>query len=830
MDVGTVFKLSLYSLTAFVGAILGIAEGEGAIAGTTRAELFLPYGSIPVVICGYLLTERSKRIGTRGTAGLSAIWANSFGIVALIATAYEFTRENRESKLLAGTHLLLYATWIVLFQQKSIRSYWFLMALGILQLSIASVLTRSGWFGFAAVVYLFAAVWTLSIFSLWRAEQLFEEENRTHGMDGASERAGPANGGEVVRLRRTSDVRGTIQHEGGTHWLTSRFVTGVMTTALAALIVSTAFFAFIPRVWVGSEFSFQEDLDRFAGIHRKTGLTTTVRLGDLSSTLESAEKVFEIQITHHKEKIPIQKYAETLGMSEPLFRGGVMTNYEKGNWSVDRTSDYLVPPFQVRRNQLSQDNVVRQDLHVERADPGPLFCLGRPIYAFYGKQLVAGGYQDSTGIAIRGENSANDYSIFTLMPTQQKLHFKLAVRGETFAHYGISDYLEICTSLPPDLTRLKVLAEEIVRKETAQRNKAELRTEPRELTPLEKANAIEYYLRESGQYTYSLDASVVDSKIDPVEDFLFNRKTGHCEYFATALTLMLRAVDIPARVVSGYKGGIEHGNSESSATRLYSFEVQKRYAHLWSEAWVDSDADNGWGWTTFDATPRDGRSSSIADLSARRGSVWTDMTSRLSTLWSESILNLSLERQEESIYKPLRELGLSMANFAYELFSSPESVLDSFWALLQNRKQWLSIEGGLLAFVILLVITLLGWGIRKLISKMSNRSLWQQQRRQRVIKFYERFLTLMKRHGMNRMPMQTQHEFAQSVTDQFRPLLMEKGMIDIPDEVSRYFYRVRFGEDELSKAELAAMEEALTRFEQAMNERNQTASAPTSAN
>ena len=47
----------------------------------------------------------------------------------------------------------------------------------------------------------------------------------------------------------------------------------------------------------------------------------------------------------------------------------------------------------------------------------------------------------------------------------------------------------------------------------------------------------------------------IDPKLDPVEDFLVNRKAGHCEYFASALALLLRSVDIRSRIVNGFKGG-----------------------------------------------------------------------------------------------------------------------------------------------------------------------------------------------------------------------------------------------------------------------------------
>ena len=54
-----------------------------------------------------------------------------------------------------------------------------------------------------------------------------------------------------------------------------------------------------------------------------------------------------------------------------------------------------------------------------------------------------------------------------------------------------------------------------------------------------RARALEAFLRDSGQFSYTLQMAIVDSKLDPVEDFLVNRKAGHCEYFASALALLV---------------------------------------------------------------------------------------------------------------------------------------------------------------------------------------------------------------------------------------------------------------------------------------------------
>ena len=819
MDLGTVFKLSLYGLLAVVGVILGAAESEGNIGGNAHTRLMLSYLSLPIVICGYLFTERRLRSGEQRGSGLGALWANSLGIIALAATAFEFNSENKEGKLLAGTHLLLYATWIVLFQKKTIRSYWFLMALGILQLAIASVLTRSGWFGFSAVVYTFGAVWTLSIFSLWRAETLFEETNLARSESRLADGNGLSNTAEPYR-QPVSEVRGAVQHEDGTQWLTTRFISGVLMTTLSALIVSALFFAFIPRVWVGPDFAFQDDRSQIEGLGRKTGLATSVRLGDLGPVLESSERVFDIQLSNFvtKQPITVQSYAELLGLAEPLFRGAVLTKYERGRWSTDGEVDSQSNGFE----RVFVRTFVRQDIRLEQSNTHVLFCLGKPLKSMDSTETPVGSFNESTGVLSRGETGALDYSVYSRLPSTTQPNFKLRIDNKTWLRYQDTDYLEHNTELPPGLSELKKLAREIVERETTRRNNADPSSPQRELTSLEKAEALEFYLRESGEYRYSMDIAIQDVKRDPVEDFLFNRKKGHCEYFASALTLMLRAVDIPARIVSGYKGGYEN-----TSKRSYSFEVQQKYSHLWSEAWVDSserrDRSDRFelGWTTFDATPIEDRISSIAEVAPKKPSVWSDMQSTLSGLWSENVLNMSLARQEESIYKPLRELGYGLVLFFRQLFTSPESALDTFWNLIKNRDQWFSIGGGMFVFFSLAFAAGFFWICRFSVKRISawwrNRAKLRSQKARRVVAFYERFAKLAQLKGLKRAATQTQLEFAEQVATDCLPALSEEGLAHIPEQISQFYYRVRFGDENLSSADLTQLDQVLTKLEHAIS-------------
>lgn len=109
------------------------------------------------------------------------------------------------------------------------------------------------------------------------------------------------------------------------------------------------------------------------------------------------------------------------------------------------------------------------------------------------------------------------------------------------------------------------------------------------------AQRIEQYLAQN--YEYTLDF-VGREAGNPIEDFLFRYRSGHCEYFATAMILMLRSVGIPARLVTGFMG------AEFNPLEDY-YIVRQNNAHAWVEAYLPTS-----GWTSFDPTPPAGRPAS----------------------------------------------------------------------------------------------------------------------------------------------------------------------------------------------------------------------------
>ena len=144
-------------------------------------------------------------------------------------------------------------------------------------------------------------------------------------------------------------------------------------------------------------------------------------------------------------------------------------------------------------------------------------------------------------------------------------------------------------------------------------------------TDLERARAIERHLRRDYGYTLELPAR---EEPDPLAYFLFTRRKGHCEFFASAMAVMLRARGIPARLATGFQSGVYN-----PITGMWL--VRASDAHAWVEAWIP-----GYGWATFDPTPPGPAQPDSALLS--RAGLYLDAAE---TFWEEWVVGYDPGRQ-----------------------------------------------------------------------------------------------------------------------------------------------------------------------------------------
>ncbi len=107
-------------------------------------------------------------------------------------------------------------------------------------------------------------------------------------------------------------------------------------------------------------------------------------------------------------------------------------------------------------------------------------------------------------------------------------------------------------------------------------------------TPYDKALAIEEHLR---TYDYDLEIPDPPPDLDVADYLLFHTRRGYCDYYATAMVVMLRAVGVPSRYAGGYALGIYDHNRAA-------YRVSQRDAHAWVEVYFP-----GYGWVEFEPTP-----------------------------------------------------------------------------------------------------------------------------------------------------------------------------------------------------------------------------------
>lgn len=176
------------------------------------------------------------------------------------------------------------------------------------------------------------------------------------------------------------------------------------------------------------------------------------------------------------------------------------------------------------------------------------------------------------------------------------------------------------------------------------------------VTDHDRARLLTRWLRGSGDYEYSLVQPDTTDQ-DPLHVFLFEARSGHCEYFSTALAVMLRTQGIPARNVTGFVGGTYNGYGDYYA-------VRQGDAHSWVEAYVDG------AWVTFDPTPaaRDTVGPADGPLAAL-----SQLLDAVRVRWSQHVVGYDLRRQAAAIRALLDWLAEQRAESAVEEVLAEES-------------------------------------------------------------------------------------------------------------------------------------------------------------
>lgn len=462
------------------------------------------------------------------------------------------------------------------------------------------------------------------------------------------------------------------------------------------------------------------------------GFSNEITLGQLGQIKLQSTPVMHVRFTQPDTPLNVK------------WRGMVLGQFDGRTWSshssvkeerLEALHRGLVPLLEERQRPSVLVPRLRYEVHLKDIGSQTLFFTGIPEYISIDapmiKRLPGGCYRLPFGSD--GDLVYTGYSFAERSePDLPAEPLPLALRDE---------YLE----LPRIDPRIPALAAEWT---------AGAKTAARQ------AAAIEHHLRTDFHYSLKLLNKEV---ADPLAYFLFNRKAGHCLYFASAMAVMLRTAGIPSRVVTGFQSGIYNPISGWQVIRTSD-------AHSWVEAYLPRH-----GWTTYDPTPPDPDADRIGF--ATRLALYLDAAD---TFWQEWVLNYDLEHQ------------LVLATRVQQSGRS-SNWLDSATTTLNTARRratlFLKHYGAPLAagLIVCALVILYGPTLRKI--WFTRRRLKRVQRGQvdqsDASLLYARMLRILERRGIEKPAWLTANEFVR--------LMPASEVSPIVEDVTALYHELRFG-------------------------------------
>lgn len=797
------FLLAITLTVCSASIILMLAEGATLPVGLTPA----------FALVAVIFNDRRKQLV------LPTIGANVLGVAAMAAAAIELYLGTVEARILAGAHLIVYITWIVLFMQKQNRQYWWLIALSVLQLAVSCVLTRSPMLGLALIAMLFLLVWTMALFTLHRL-QLRVSTPVTHPL----KTTGQPGQDRLIAYHG-------IQTDSGMAWIGSRFRLMVLGMCFASLLMSSLTFAAFPRVFVGSPiFSGNQSSDG-SGLIQRTGFREQVMLGEFGTILSSNERVLRISIFDQVTGQPItpERFIDDMGMDELRLRGSTMGWYKDASWTGGMRENQTLA--QMQRRSFSRGTSPEECYRVEITQEPPI-----GTFAFAPAPVISARLIDSKGRLLRRDLSeslvfdvnnfiawrqdvgpdynteAISFQVFCLPQEQYQrrtppIDLPNQLLNWLYPNSQPPGWRQAEDAYARDFTITKELDRRVpLLYEQAQEFRV---AGGRALSPNESAQRIVQRLRDSGEFTYSLSTQPTDTSLDPVEDFLLNHKTGHCQYFASACALMLQSIDIPARVVNGFKGS--ERNQVSGET-----EVRQKHAHVWVEYRYNGR------WHTLDPTPAS--RNDFLNQTEDPG-VLGDLQAAVSDIWDAGIRNVTPERQRAAI-QPLLSAVTDSVSRVRQL-GVMGTVKAVYTSITSDPSRWFSWKALLWTFACLVPLVLLfrkrplRWA-RSLLKWLQER--WSPRRRTatHIVRFYENFCRSCARAGLTFPASHTALENAALARQHF--LQQDSPAIQaIPERIAAAFNAVRYGDHLLTGDQTEQLGHDMLRLKAAIENTSQKA-------
>lgn len=619
-----------------------------------------------------------------------------------------------QDMLLAGVHFLVFLMVNKLLTLRQRKDFLQLYAISLVELLAAAALTVELWYAAVFATYLLAAIWTLLLYHLRT-----EAEDAPAGHGGANPTRAP----------------GTI---------TVRFFWTTNAIAVGAFCLTLTIFFITPRVGAGF---FQKNR---VELIRTSGFSDRVDLGVIGAVKLDQSVVMRVEFPDQQAPTPERFYLR--GAAYDLYDGRSWTNSLSSRRALGRTADGMIHVVLEGPGHVEAVGL-RQDILIEALDTAALF--GAPF-----AQSIMGNF-----LVLQADGMWN-----LNLPYPPSARFQYSV-WSTPARLSEQERATRVRDYPDDV-RARFLQLPSVSLRVAQLAH-EVSGSAR--TTFDAVAAVERHLREN--YRYSLDVGTT-SPASPVEEFLFTRRSGYCEHYATAMVVMLRTLGIPARLVTGFLPGEwnDFGNY---------FTVRQRDAHAWVEVFFPRS-----GWLTFDPTPSVG----IATASPYLARVGLALDS-IRLKWDRFVIQYSF-RDQMAVAREIRE----QSDVVRSQFSS---ALSAWLRWLSEARssvgEWLRPGGwpigGWVTVCAGLAVLVAIW-IRKNRSPLSASGNLQRIGHAAVTRLYTRLLRLLESRGICKAPGTTPMEFARFVEHEWGDASPHV------QALTRLYCHVRFGQATLSPQDL----------------------------
>jgi len=596
--------------------------------------------------------------------------------------------------LLAAIHLMLFAALVRLYSARTNRDFAFLAVLAFTCMLASAILTVETSFLITLAIFLALAVSTFVALEIRRS----------------------AAGAVSPPFVPGSPMAHQLSRALG--------ITSVL-VAVSALLIGGFLFFLIPRFTTG----YLSALNLQPGL--MTGFSDNVTLGEIGKIKQSSAVVMRI----HVEGDPGRA-------ADVHWRGIVFTDFDGKRWFTPMHDHVVLSP-----NPDGEFRFVGLPLPSGDFNPLRYTVLMEPVATdavFVAPRLetLRGRFTNESERV--GSTSQHGYLLVDKTGSlSNPFHNDTKVRYEGLSMLAVIPPVQLRkagAAYPDEITNLYLQLPEL---DPRIKQLAEKITENSH-NEYDRAANIERYLKTHYAYTLDLSGPKMD---DPLAYFLFTRRAGHCEYFAAAMTIMLRDLGIPARYVGGFLPG-EYNDLGGD------YIVRASDAHTWVEAYFPA-----YGWITFDPTPPgNGKRNGIFS----RLALYWDW---FQFAWSEWVINYDFGHQV-NLARNLQSTSRNWSDHTQHYYREKQrQAIRLLMALDRRTEASPYFLPGVLAFLVGLLIYMRG---RPLIGYLIAR--WRVRARRGgnltaslASLEYREMLRLLEKRGWKKSPSQTALEFASAI-------------------------------------------------------------------